>query len=81
VNDGEPAETMTDKEEILAAIAAGNAALREHIDESVNALAGITKTSFERVEAGIGELKTAMDQIQTRLDRHETRLEALEARP
>jgi hypothetical protein len=57
-----------------------------HVDESVNALAAITKTGFEQVEkrlntieADVGELKT--DRIETELDQHETRIEALEPKP
>jgi hypothetical protein len=59
---------MSDKDEILAAIAGVNARIDDltaHVDESVNAFAGITKVAFdpfiEQVKADLAEGQAELD--------------------
>jgi archaellum component FlaC len=84
---GEPATTMADKDEILDAIAALAATVRNNHADLMGKI-DVISNGTGRVEAELGTVKADMREVQssvarigTRLDRHETRIEALEARP
>ncbi len=77
---------MTDKDEILAAIAAGNAEIKALLD-AISTQTGQTeidvraiKADVGQLKADVGELRTAVDRIETKLGRHETRIEDVETK-
>jgi archaellum component FlaC len=78
---------MTDKDEILAAIAALSATVRDNhsdlmgkIDVIANGT-GRIEAELGTVKADVREVKAAVERTDKKFDRLETRVEALEARP
>ncbi len=88
VKNGEPAETMTDKEEILAAIGA----LGTRLGDDIAALGTRLETRIDVIANGVGRVEAELatvkhDVLQLRIDlaahsmQANARLPALEARP
>jgi septal ring factor EnvC (AmiA/AmiB activator) len=78
---------MADKDEILDAISALAATVRDNHADLMGKI-DVIATGTGRIEAELGtvkadvrELQSSVARIETKLDRHEARIEALEARP